>query len=114
MTETKYQAILAVIGEGRTVAEVVVSGQMPAEVEAMVLEWRRAHRYWGARRLALELARRGVEPAPSEAAVYRCLVRAAAIDPVKRHRRNETWISVGRMATLRPPRISSPPRRCDC
>lgn len=65
--------------------------QMPAEVEAMVLESRRAHRYWGARRLALELAKKGVDRAPSESAVYRCLVRAAAIDPVKRHRRKDTW-----------------------
>lgn len=30
---------------------------MAAEVEALVLEARRAHRYWGARRLALELKR---------------------------------------------------------
>lgn len=65
--------------------------QMPAEVEAKVLEMRRAKPYWGARRLALELARKGVEPAPSESAVYRCLVRAAVIDPVKRHLRRETW-----------------------
>src|SRR5438105_7064735 len=50
---------------------------------------RRAHRYWGARRVALELVRKGVIPAPSESAVYRCLVRAGVIDPVKRHRRKE-------------------------
>src|ERR1700692_562934 len=31
--------------------------QMDAEVEAMVLEMRRAHAYWGARRIAFELAR---------------------------------------------------------
>ena len=104
MAETKYQAILAVIGDGRTVAEVAAQWkvdrrtvhrwlaryeaeglegltersrrpascphQMPAEVEAMVLELRRAYRYWGARRLVLELARKGVEPMPSESAVY--------------------------------------------
>jgi len=64
---------------------------MAAEVEAMVLELRRAHKYWGARRLVLELARRRAEPAPSESAVYRCLVRAGVIDPVKRHRRKDTW-----------------------
>src|SRR3977135_316840 len=29
--------------------------QVPAEIEVRVLELRRAHRYWGARRLALEL-----------------------------------------------------------
>jgi transposase InsO family protein len=125
VTEQKYQAILAVVGDGRTVAEVAAQWridrrtvhrwlaryeaegleglaershrpascphQMPAEVEAMVLELRRAHKYWGARRLVLELARRRAEPAPSESAVYRCLVRAGVIDPVKRHRRKDTW-----------------------
>src|SRR2546425_1672847 len=40
--------------------------QMPAAVEVMVLEMRRAHAYWGARRIAYELARKQVEPAPSE------------------------------------------------
>ncbi len=59
--------------------------QMPAEIEVRVLELRRAHRYWGARRLALELVRKEITPAPSESAVYRCLVRAGVIDPVKRH-----------------------------
>ena len=65
--------------------------QMPAEMEVMVLELRRAHRYWGARRLVLELVRKGIMPTPSESAVYRCLVRAGVIDPVKRHRRREMW-----------------------
>ena len=65
--------------------------QMSPEVEAMVLEMRRAHAYWGARRIAFELARRHVEPAPSESGVYRCLVRAAVIDPISRRRRRETW-----------------------
>ena len=65
--------------------------QMPAAVEVMVLEMRRAHHYWGARRIAYELARKQVEPAPSESAVYRCLVRAAVIDPITRRRRRETW-----------------------
>jgi len=65
--------------------------QMPATVEVMVLEMRRSHPYWGARRIAFELARKRVEPAPSESAVYRCLVRAAVIDPMTRRRRRETW-----------------------
>jgi len=65
--------------------------QMPATVEVMVLEMRRSHHYWGARRIAYELARKRVEPAPSESAVYRCLVRAAVIDPLTRRRRRETW-----------------------
>lgn len=64
---------------------------MRAEMEVKVLELRRAHRYWGARRLALELARKKVTPASSESAAYRCLVRAGVVDPVKRHRRKEIW-----------------------
>ena len=125
MTEQRYKAVLAVIGDGRTVDEVArdwgVSrrtmhrwlaryegdgleglnnrSHQPAHcphqtspaVEAMVLEMRRAHSYWGARRIALELARKRVEPAPSESAVYRCLVRTAVIDPMTRRRRRETW-----------------------
>ena len=65
--------------------------QTPATVEAMVLEMRRSHAYWGARRIAFELARKGAQQAPSESAVYRCLVRAAVIDPISRRRRRETW-----------------------
>src|SRR5450756_1238269 len=125
VTEQRYKAVLAVIGDGRTVGEVArdwgisrrtmhrwlaryegdgLEGlnsrshrparcphQMPPAVEAMVLEMRRAHPYWGARRIAFELARKRVELAPSESAVYRCLVRAAVIDPISRQRRRETW-----------------------
>ena len=65
--------------------------QTSSAVEAMVLEMRRAHAYWGARRIAFELGRKGIQPAPSESAVYRCLVRAAVIDPVSRRRRRESW-----------------------
>jgi transposase InsO family protein len=64
---------------------------MPAVVEARVLEMRRAKPYWGARRLALELARKGVQPTPSKSAVYRSLVRAGVIDPLQRQRRREIW-----------------------
>jgi transposase InsO family protein len=125
VTEQRYQAVLAVIGEGRTVTEVAaqwrVSRQtlhawltryeqaglaglvdrsrrpqhcphpMPGEVEAMVLELRRWRPYWGARSVLLELKKRKVAPLPSESAVYRCMVRAAVIDPVRRWRRKETW-----------------------
>src|SRR5438128_6639726 len=125
VTEQRYKAVLAVIGDGRTVEEVArdwgisrrtmhrwlaryegdgLEGlnnrshrpvhcphQTSPAVEAMVLEMRRAHSYWGARRIAFELARKRVELAPSESAVYRCLVRAAVIDPMTRRRRRETW-----------------------
>jgi transposase InsO family protein len=63
--------------------------QMPVDIEVKVLEMRRSRPYWGARRLALELARKGVRPVPSESAIYRSLVRARVIDPVSRRRRQE-------------------------
>lgn len=65
--------------------------QMPAGVEAAVLELRRLHPKWGQRRLRHELERRGVEPVPSEASVYRILVRHQLIVPVKRRRRREDY-----------------------
>jgi transposase-like protein len=65
--------------------------QMPAWVEAAVLELRRERRYWGPRRIVLELKRKRVEPLPSESAVYRCLVRAGVIDPDLRRRRGESF-----------------------
>src|SRR6478672_2478015 len=48
--------------------------QMPAGVEAVVLELRRQHRYWGPRRIRAEMVRRRLVPPrqmPSESAVYR-------------------------------------------
>jgi transposase InsO family protein len=65
--------------------------QMPAEVEAAVLELRRSRSYWGPRRLVFELAKRNVAPVPSESAVYRALVRAGMIDPATRDRRSRKW-----------------------
>jgi transposase InsO family protein len=65
--------------------------QMPAAVEAMLLELRRSRPYWGPRRLVFELARRPVAPVPSESAAYRALVRAGMIDPGVRDRRSRKW-----------------------
>ena len=65
--------------------------QMPAAVQAAVLEMRRAHRAWGPRRIVVELARRRVAPLPSESAVYRALRRAELIEPGARRRRRESW-----------------------
>jgi transposase len=116
VAEQRYKAVLAVIGDGRTVTEIArdwgvsrktlhawlaryeIAGleglndlshcphQMPASVEARVLEMRRAKPFWGARRLAFELLRKG-----EESAVYRCLVRAGVIEPEQRRRRRENW-----------------------
>lgn len=63
--------------------------QLSAQAEVQVLEARRAHPGWGARRIAFELGRRGV--AVSQSAAYRALRRAGAIDPDRRRRRAEHW-----------------------
>lgn len=63
--------------------------QLDARVEVEVLEARRAHPGWGPRRIAHELARRGVEV--SESSTYRALRRAGLIDPDRRRRRAEHW-----------------------
>jgi transposase InsO family protein len=65
--------------------------QMPAAVEAAVVELRRSRPYWGPRRLVFELAKRRVAPVPSESAVYRALLRAGLIDPAVRDRRSRKW-----------------------
>ena len=68
--------------------------QISAEVEAVVLELRRVHRYWGPRRIRPELVRRCLVPVagmPSESAVYRALVRAGLVEPLLRHRRAERF-----------------------
>lgn len=124
MAEQRYDAVLAVIREGRTVKDVAAAvgvsrqtlhtwlgryedagleglsdrshrplscpHQMPAEVEAVVLELRRVHRTWGPRRIAFEVARRPGLSA-SESAVYRCLVRAGLVEPDQRRRRRRLW-----------------------
>ena len=64
---------------------------MPAVVEVALAELRRAHPSWGPRRLVFELAKRGVEPVPSESAVYRGLVRLNLIDPDARRPRDRKW-----------------------
>ena len=65
--------------------------QMPAVVEAALLELRRSRPYWGSRRLVIELAKRGVDPVPSASAAYRALVRAGMIEPAGRDKRSRKW-----------------------
>ena len=125
VAEQRYRAVLAVIGEGRTVKDVAAAvgvsrqtlhtwllryeagglegladrshrpascpHQMPAVVEALVLEARRLHPGWGPRRIAFEVGRRLATPGPSESAVYRCLVRAGVVEPDQRRRRRRLW-----------------------
>jgi transposase-like protein len=106
VAEQRYQAVLAVIKDGRTVTETaaavgvsrqalhawlakyeagglegLVDGshrpagcphQMPAVVEAAVLEARRRHPSWGPRRIAVQLTKSSAELVVSESSVYRC------------------------------------------
>ena len=65
--------------------------QMAPDTEVQLLELRRARPYLGARRLAFELARKGVQPAPSKSAVHRPLARAGVTDPERRLRRLKVW-----------------------
>jgi transposase InsO family protein len=65
--------------------------QMPAHVEATVLEWRRTNPGWGPRRLLHELGKAGIEPVPSRSGVYRALVRSGLIDPTARKPRSRRW-----------------------
>ncbi|TDC73189.1 IS481 family transposase [Actinomadura sp. 7K507] len=63
--------------------------RLPAEVEALVCELRRAYPRWGPRRIAYELGLRGVDPAPGRSTVYRVLVRNGLVQPQQQtHRRS--------------------------
>jgi transposase InsO family protein len=64
--------------------------QMPAAVEAQILEWRRRHPSWGPRRLLFEATKADLQPAPSRSGIYRSLARHGLIEPGRR-RRAETW-----------------------
>jgi transposase InsO family protein len=65
--------------------------QMAPELEARVVEWRRAHPTWGPRTIVNRLAREGVDPLPSRSSVYRALVRHQLIDPKRRRRRRSDY-----------------------
>lgn len=65
--------------------------QMRPEVEARIVEMRRAHPIWGPRTIAYYLAKEGTEPLPGRSSIYRCLLRHRLIDPQKRRRRREDY-----------------------
>lgn len=67
------------------------SHQMPASVEAQVLEMRRLNPVWGPRRLLHELERAGVDPLPSRSGIYRLLRRMNLIDPDARKPRSKKF-----------------------
>ena len=73
--------------------------RIPAEVEALICELRRAHPRWGPRRLVFEMGRRGY-PGLSRSTVYRVLVRHQLIQPVPRRRRRDQYIRWERPAPM--------------
>jgi transposase InsO family protein len=65
--------------------------QMIPEVEAAILELRRAHPGWGPRTIGHRLERDGVDPVPGRSSIYRCLVRHGLIDPQTRRKRRSDY-----------------------
>ena len=65
--------------------------QMAPEVEARILELRRAHPGWGPRTIGHRLERDGVERVPGRSSIYRCLVRHGLIDPRARRKRRSDY-----------------------
>jgi transposase InsO family protein len=64
--------------------------QIPPEVEARIVELRRAHPGWGPRTILNKL-RRELQDVPSRSAIYRCLVRHRLIQPKPRRRRRDDY-----------------------
>jgi len=64
---------------------------MAPEVEARILELRRAHPGWGPRTIGHRLERDGVEPVPGRSSIYRCLVRHGLITPQARRKRRSDY-----------------------
>jgi transposase InsO family protein len=65
--------------------------QMGSDLEVAIARMRASHPSWGPRRIVFELARKGLDPVPSESAVYRALVRLNLIDRTGRRRRDKKW-----------------------
>jgi transposase InsO family protein len=68
------------------------SHQMPPEVEAMIVEWRRADGGLGPISIVNRLRDEKVLPLPGRSSVYRCLVRHNLVVPVARKRKREDYI----------------------
>jgi transposase InsO family protein len=65
--------------------------QMPAAIEARVLEIRRVHDEWGPIRIRHALAREEVSPLPGRSSIYRALLRAGMIEARRRRRRKADY-----------------------
>ena len=72
--------------------------RIPAEIEELVCELRRAHPKWGPRRLVFEMGRRGRQVTRSS--VYRTLVRNGLVEPESRRRRRKDYRRWERAAAM--------------
>jgi transposase len=65
--------------------------QMAPEVEARIVEMRRAHPGWGPRTILYWLEHDGVVPLPGRTSVERCLVRHGLVTPQPRRRKRSDY-----------------------
>lgn len=65
--------------------------QMAPELEARIVEMRRAHPGWGPRTILVWLAREGVSPLPGRTSVERCLIRHGLVTPEARKRKRSDY-----------------------
>lgn len=65
--------------------------QMPPEVEARIVELRRAQPGWGPRTIRFRLEAEEVSPLPGRSSIYRCLVRHCLIEPEARRRKKADY-----------------------
>ncbi len=65
--------------------------QMAPEVEARIVEMRRAHPGWGPRTILFWLDRAGVSPLPGRSSVERCLIRHGLVTPQARKRKRSDY-----------------------
>jgi transposase InsO family protein len=65
--------------------------QMAPELEARIVEMRRAHPGWGPRTILFWLEREGVELLPGRSSVERCLVRHGLVTPQARKRKRSDY-----------------------
>lgn len=65
--------------------------QMPAVIEARIIEMRHDHPGWGPRTIGHQLAREGFDTVPGKSSIYRALVRHRLISPVARRRKRADY-----------------------
>lgn len=93
-TGNKFKARFERLGaaglEDQSRAPHVIPHKTPPELMELVLEERRQHPTWGARKLKDLLERRLERPMPSHSAIEKAMARAGLVTPRKRRRRHKS------------------------